>query len=395
MPRVSPDYVPKLRQHAPSGRAIVTLNGKDFYLGAYGSAESQARYHELIAKWISNGRQPLDRREIVTASPTMSPATMTISTLVDAYQRHAEQYHGAEHSETYAIKRLVKMLVKHFGGTLANDFGPSKLRLIREQLDDGKRTRHGVNRDAHRIKRIFKWAASEELVAVAVHQTLQTLAPLKRGKCKAPESKAVKPVPAAWVAAIKPHVTTTIWDIVQLQRLCGCRGGELLKLRPIDIDTTGDIWIAELTDHKTAGHGHIRRLYFGPKAQAILTPRLANKAVDAYLFSPRESNAEAKQRGAKIMRRIGQKPNKKKTARVMRDTYDHNSYRKAIQRGCEKAGCPVWHPHQLRHSAATEWRKQYGPDQALVMLGDKTNRMSDIYMERDEQVALKIAGEVG
>ena len=49
MPRVPADYTPAYRLHKQSGHALVTLNGRDHLLGVYGTPESRARYHELIA----------------------------------------------------------------------------------------------------------------------------------------------------------------------------------------------------------------------------------------------------------------------------------------------------------------------------------------------------------
>ena len=56
MPRKAPSQ-PSYRLHKPSGKAVVTIDGKDHYLGDYGSAESRARYDELIARWLANGRK--------------------------------------------------------------------------------------------------------------------------------------------------------------------------------------------------------------------------------------------------------------------------------------------------------------------------------------------------
>jgi len=51
-----PASFPTYRHHKPSGRAVVTLNGKDFYLGEWNSPASKAAYDKMIAEWISNGR---------------------------------------------------------------------------------------------------------------------------------------------------------------------------------------------------------------------------------------------------------------------------------------------------------------------------------------------------
>ena len=58
MPRLK-NSVPKYRQHKQSGQAIVTLNGRDFLLGHYGTKASGAKYDRLIAEWLDRGRQPI------------------------------------------------------------------------------------------------------------------------------------------------------------------------------------------------------------------------------------------------------------------------------------------------------------------------------------------------
>ena len=62
MPRPRPiaaangSRLPKLRHHKPSGRAVVTLSGRDVYLGAWGSPESRRAYDAAIGEWLANGR---------------------------------------------------------------------------------------------------------------------------------------------------------------------------------------------------------------------------------------------------------------------------------------------------------------------------------------------------
>ena len=55
---------PKYRLHKASGQALVQINGKRVYLGKYGSEESQAQYHRLLAEFIVAGKQP-DRKSVV------------------------------------------------------------------------------------------------------------------------------------------------------------------------------------------------------------------------------------------------------------------------------------------------------------------------------------------
>jgi hypothetical protein len=50
------ERIPTDRLHKSSGRAVVTLNGRDIYLGAYGSSASREKYDRLIRRWLDHGR---------------------------------------------------------------------------------------------------------------------------------------------------------------------------------------------------------------------------------------------------------------------------------------------------------------------------------------------------
>jgi len=48
---------PSYRRHKASGNAMVTIHGRDHYLGKYGSRESHEKYHELVAKWVATCKE--------------------------------------------------------------------------------------------------------------------------------------------------------------------------------------------------------------------------------------------------------------------------------------------------------------------------------------------------
>ncbi|MGD0462866.1 MAG: hypothetical protein ABSB74_10300 [Tepidisphaeraceae bacterium] len=56
MPKLN-GRLPRYRLHRRSGQAIVTLNGRDHYLGPHGSQTSIAEYDRLIAEWLTSGRR--------------------------------------------------------------------------------------------------------------------------------------------------------------------------------------------------------------------------------------------------------------------------------------------------------------------------------------------------
>jgi hypothetical protein len=102
---------------------------------------------------------------------------------------------------------------------------------------------------------------------------------------------------------------------------------------------------------------------------------------------------------------------KKDRRRAPGDRYDTASYRRALYRACAKAypapdDLPEaeqrrwrkehqWHPNQVRHTAATEIRRQYGLEAAQVTLGHSSAVVSQIYAERDLAKAASIMSEVG
>jgi hypothetical protein len=43
--------------HKATGQAVVRIDGKDHYLGKFGTKESQDAYDRLIAEWLAGGRQ--------------------------------------------------------------------------------------------------------------------------------------------------------------------------------------------------------------------------------------------------------------------------------------------------------------------------------------------------
>jgi|SRR3990172_5159356 len=84
---------PKYRHHKPSGRAVVTGNGKDRYLGKYGSKASRVEYSRLVAEWeANNARIPSGRPK----------NDLTVTELVTQYWRFAGGYIT---SRTVALQR--------------------------------------------------------------------------------------------------------------------------------------------------------------------------------------------------------------------------------------------------------------------------------------------------
>jgi integrase len=389
-----PLRTPKYRHHKPSGLAVVTLNGHDCYLGRYGSDESQAEYKRLVAEWLASSRQ-------VAATATGS-ADLTVNELLLAYVRHADAYYrknGKPTTEPTNIRLALRPLHRLYGHTLAKDFGPLALKSVRQAMIEADLCRNEVNKRSRHIVRMYKWAAENELVPASVHHGLKTVSGLKKGRSEARESQPIKPVPEALVDAIESHVARQVWAMIQLQRLTGMRPGEVAIMRTCDIDTSGRVWAYKPESHKTEHHEKERVIYLGPRSQAVLKPWLRTE-LTAYLFSPKEALEEhyaqrRRDRQTPMTPSQRARTRKLRRSRTPGDHYTTASYCHAIRGACKRAGVPNWHPHQLRHNAATWLRKEFGLDIARVILGHRSPIVTEIYAEVDREKAVAVMEKVG
>jgi len=377
--------IPSLR-HC-NGRGFVELNGQRKYLGPWRAPETQAAYECAIAEWLANKKLPY-----------VDPEVITVAELCRDYWVHCQAYYvkadGSPTSSLDEIKQALRPLRKQYGSTLASDIGPIAVRTIQSQWIDGGLSRSTINARISILKRLFKWAASHEKIPIAVYQSIATLDGLRAGRTEAKESRSIRPAPSDHIDAVEPFVSREVWALIQLQLYTGARGGELLRLRPCDLNTTQEIWTAELQDHKTSYRGNSRVIYFGPNAQKILRRFMETTPIHGYLFSPQEAILD-RHINAKTRRRPNQAKTPTITNRKLGDHYTSDSYRHAITRACAKAGVPSWTPHQLRHNAATMIRREYGLEAAQVILGHAKADVTQLYAEVDRAKALTVIQEIG
>jgi integrase len=264
---------------------------------------------------------------------------------------------------------------------------------------DAGLARTTINQRVGRVVRLFKWAVESELVEPAVYQALRAVRGLPKGRSAAHEPGPVRPVPEADVQAIRPHVARQVWAMVELQRLTGMRPGEVTAMRTGDLDTTGPVWAYTPPRHKTAHHGRGRTVYLGPRAQEVLRPWLRADP-GAHLFSPREA-VEERQAERRRRRRTPLTPSQLARKRVGTpgrppgERYTTRTYHHAVKYGCRRAGVPAWHPHQLRHNAATRLRSEFGVEVARVILGHGRLEATEIYAEADRAKALSVMEQAG
>lgn len=394
--------LPSYRLHKASGQAKVTLAGKDFYLGPFGSSESKQRYATLIAEFEASNR-----------STVFKAAELTMSQVCLAYLEFALPYYGAESSEYDNLKRATTPVAHLYSQHAAKAFGPAEFKACRQWwLSDSDRSRQYVNQMTAKLRRVIKWAVSESYMSAENYLACKCVEPIKVGRTTAPESVVIKSVDDARVNAVLEHVSPVVADMIRFQRLTGARPGEVCNLKPSDIDRSTAEWTIRLTEHKTAHQGKLRTIFVGPIAQKILTPYLFRDA-DAFCFSPAESAAQKrKEKSAKRVTPLscGNKPGsnrKKRPTRTPGNHYDARSYAKAIKYGCSKAfpqpkglkgrALTLWRkanwfaPNQLRHNRATEIRAELGLEAASATLGHSSQQITLTYAEEALELARKAA----
>jgi integrase len=392
---------------------------RDVLLGPYNSPESRAEYARVVAE--------------LAASPTpgvMTPAKntgpdITVNEVLLAFWRHARQHYrrpdGTTTSELWQFRVLCRTVRELYGHTPAREFGPLALAAVRQRMVNGGLSRRATNKRISRVKTLFKWAAAHELIPVATYQSLATLAGLQKGRTSARDPDPVGPVDDTHVAATLPYLRREVAAMVQVQRLTGMRPGEVCRLRPVDVDRTGSVWLYTPAGHKMAHRGRSRVIAIGPKAQAVLAEFWPTEP-HAYVFSPQRvveafhAERTARRVTPRYVSHTARNAEKRVTTRKRAPAgkYPTQSYRTAIRRGIDRANAdrtrhdvadghhganlpvlPPWGPNQLRHSHATEVRKRYGLEAAGASLGHSKMSATEVYAERDLGLALRVATDMG
>ncbi len=227
MPNSDCVRVPSYRLHRPTRQAVVTLDGRDIYLGKHGSAASRKEYRRLTGEWLASGG----------VSPIVEPSELTIAELLKRYRKFAEGHYrprpGSRTNELANMGYAVKPLREIYGHTLAKDFGPLAVKALQQHLVTNGLSRRCINDRINRVRRVFRWAVSEQLASPSIAHALDTVPGLRRGRTNANESSPIQPVADATIDATLPHLSAVVADMVRFQRLTGCRPAEVCILSPV------------------------------------------------------------------------------------------------------------------------------------------------------------------
>lgn len=367
---------------------------------------SVKRIRVLYDAWMLTWRNRPDLQH-----PGGPDSEYTIARLCGRYLRHASRTfrkHGKPTSHVWNIRMAMRDLRDAHGTESCASFDAPKLAMLRDSMiytkgqdgTDKVRTAKTVNGRLSIIQSAFYWAREQGKVPAVVVADVQSVSRIKRGRTDAKPSRVVKSIGISFVDTVIKHMPAVVADMVRLLSITGLRPHEICDMRTRDIEAGGEVWLYRPSTHKLEhleDDGETIR-FLGPQAQTIVKQYLKLNR-DAYLFSPREAEAQRK-----VLKREDRKtplyPShlakiKLEASDRLGDKYTTESFRRAIHYACKRAGVAKWNPGQLRHTVATRLRKRYGIEDASVHLGHKHLSTTEIYAEKDAQRAMQIAKEAG
>lgn len=378
---------PSYRYHV-SGQAVVTFDGKNYYLGPHDSPESKARYYALLNQYHANGMA-------MPQETAQGNQPITIRVLAAEYLEHARQRYANNPAERNRTEGICKLLELEYGDLPADDFGPRRLSQLRDLFVASGNSRRYVNRQVRLIKRLFRHSVSQELVDVNVLIRLNTLEPLREGQTSAPELEPVQPVDLEDVRKTVEHLSPILVAMVRIQIATGMRPSEVCNIRPQDIEKRPDgVWIYRPPKHKTKSKGKLKAVPILGDAQNALQPYM-NREPDQYCFSPKAAmewfqDQKVRKTPLSCGNRVGTN-RKQRPKKQPGEKYTAHSYRQSIQRAASKAKVKKWFPYQLRHLAATEVREALGVESAQALLGHSRADMTQHYAKVSETKAIAAA----
>lgn len=399
---------PSLCRNKAKDFAYVYINRKQVYLGKWGSAEAQGAYDRLVIEWAkSNGQVSVD-------------FARDGALLVELVTAFAEEYKARPQkslSDYYAFVDIGLRLGKLFPDKFANDFRIRDLEMFRDSLQKAGFERKGehreytrtyLNKAVNRVKTIFTWGVTKEMVSAEACSRLKFLPPLRRGRTTAPEPRQRHLIEDSDYEAVCKVLPAYYRDIVAILWLTGMRPSELANMRIGDIDKSEKSWKYRPLQHKTAYRGNHRIVVFGKRAQAILKQHIADRQADEYVFTPGRamiSKWEERRKDRKTPLQPSQaKRDKQKTAAEKTKRFNAkispDIISKIVARSCKKAIKAgkikqAWTPYELRHTAITKVRTKFGAEAAQHFAGHSNLDTQKFYDHSAEMTVSAVAQEIG
>ena len=154
--------------HHPSGKGYAWRKGKQIYFpGDFGSPESVMAYRRFLS-------------EIAGEKPLPDKSEYTVAELFEAwFKEHEATCPNKKYS--HYLQCCKSVISRCYASTLAADFGPRKLRDVRDGMVESGWAMSTINQRVGRIKKVFKWGVSSELVPPDVMHSLYSLSGIVAG----------------------------------------------------------------------------------------------------------------------------------------------------------------------------------------------------------------------
>lgn len=313
--------------------------------GKFRSAKSLAAYQSMCL--------------IVEATGALPPAVhssevITIKELGKRYLAAMRIKFGPGSNEPTYRSYAVRMVVGMFGSLTVAEFTPVQLKAVRQAVIDSGLVRRTANKRTQHLVQMIQWAVEEGLATSEQWQRLKAVEQIRAGQFGSRDNPDKKPVSESHYQETLQYLRPRTADALRVLALTGMRTGELLAMRPQDIEKSERHWFYSPPRHKTMES-------IGSKLIAIPEP-----AVEILIkYMPKDFTKRFFPCGASWLLR-------------------------AVERACERHGIPHWHPHQLRHMLASKVAESIDERAAQKLLGHTNPRMTKKYIQlsKDELVEI-------
>ena len=344
-------------------------------------------------------------------TPASSPSgSQTAAGCPGPGRLHRQRAHGrlcpARRRLTYTvqpsrgnIRLALKPLKQLYGHTLAAEFGPLALKAVRQACVDAGLCRAEINKRTRRVVRLFKWARRGGARPASVHHALQAVAGSAGAARRSGRARRSGPCPTPWSTPSAPRLPAGLGDdrAPAAHRHAARRG---CQMRTCDLDTRAGLGVPAGPQDRAPrqGPGDPPRPPGAGQSQALAPGRARPPTSSSPARRSPERRAEMRARAQDAGPTLPAEPQEGEAEEVTRrPLHDRQLPPGDRVRGerAGKAGVETWHPHQLRHSAATRIRREFGLDVARAVLGHSSPVVTEVYAELDQVKAAEAMGKIG
>lgn len=377
----------------------------------FGAADrvSEAEAYRLYTSWLAESWYTNPEVQTPTAILSLHELCSRYLSWAAVYYRDSD---GNQTQEPTKIFYTLNPLSEKFGNSFADELRPRHIKQYRDKLIKAGLARSTINMRVDIIKRMYRWAAENELVTNSAMYEVLSVKALAKNRSDAVETSKVTGVAwDIWQKTIK-HMPPTLATMVQVQFYGAMRPQDICQMCAVDITTKGDVWIYEpgkhldpnAGKHKLAYQGRTRKVYLGPHCQELLKPFLGRDLLNP-MFMPQEAQDQRNDarraaytppdEAAGDYRTWKSASSRRRGNARYRPCYTVHAYRTAIKDVCKAHNIPHWTPNQLRHAAKDFYEDKYGVEVASKMLGHAKLETTQVYGEKQMREAMEAARKLG